>query len=342
MLHYGAMIGIERRDFLRMMLPIAFASGLVATACAQLPTETSPKLDQGKQRLNDELDKLPDSPIKSLLFVRVKPLFGPNPPTSINYDGLEVKVLNPRVFLKTVNAAGVSAEYSPRNSSSIDLEPLYPIRETHLKVPYLGLVLASEKSIIPAENIANDGTILLDVGFSTRMPLYEGLWPAITITTPESSYIKPAYKQLFKNFERLAYIKEACSLLLLDILIEETVKTMRGLDLDPTIEVKTPAGTIRQAEALIQSMQEINNSQGRLAAVIDMAGYLLAFKAVEHTEIDDPNNMDPHFVKVRPSMQTASLGTSPQDILYNSFRWVLTTPEADKYLVHVGNLNQIP
>lgn len=81
---------------------------------------------------------------------------------------------------------------------------------------------------------------------------------------------------------------------------------------------------------------------GRFAACFDLAGYLLAFKATEGTEIDDPNNMDPGLAKVRPSMQTVALGTSTVDILYNSFRWVLSTPDASSQLVHVGDIKKLP
>lgn len=307
----------------------------------QLDQEDSQKVDLGKQKLSTELDALPDSPIKTLLLGRVKPLYDSNPPKSINYDGLEIKVSNPKVILKTVNTNRVSGFFTPRDSSYITLEPLYPTRATRLRIPYLGLVLDSEKGTIPAENLAEDGTPLVDIEFPTDKVLYEGFSPVITITTPDPAVIKPEFRQLYRNFERFAYIKEACSALLIDILIEETVKKMHSLGLNITVETRTPSGTEKQAEALIHSLSIINNAQGRFAALIDLAGYLLAYKATEGTDIDDPHNMYPGLAKVRPGMQTINLGISSQEILYNSFHWALTT-DASREFVHVGNINNIP
>lgn len=304
--------------------------------------QEDPEEDLGKQKLNAELDQPPDSPIKTLLLNRVKPLYGPNPPKSLNYAGLEVKVSIPKVILKTENTKRVSGLFTPRDSSYTTPEPLYPTRATRLRIPYLGLVLASEKIDIPAENLAEDGTPLVDIDFPIDKALYEGFSPVMTITTPHPSIIKPGSRQLYKNFERFVYIKEACSALLVDILVEETVKKMHSLGLNITLEARTPGGTRRQAEALTQSLMIINNAQGRFAAVIDLAGYLLAYKAIEGTDVDDPNNMDPSFARVRPSMKAVNLGISPQDILYNSFHWVLTTPAASREFAHAGNINNIP
>lgn len=94
--------------------------------------EDSQKIDLGKRKLNIELDELPNSSIKTLLLSRVKPLYSPNPPKSINYDGLEVKVSNPKVVLKTVNINRVSGFFTPRDSSFTTPEPLYPTRATSI------------------------------------------------------------------------------------------------------------------------------------------------------------------------------------------------------------------
>ncbi len=301
--------------------------------------ETQSKPDEGKRRLNEELDRLSDSPIKSLLAARVKPFFGSNPPKSVTYDGLDIKVSNPTVVLKTVNTDSASGVYTPRDSSFSTLEPLYPTKEVTLKIPYLGLVSDSEKATIPAANLASDGTPLIDMNFPVDKPFYEGITPVITITTPDSSFIKSADKQLFKNFERFGYVKEACSMLLLDIYFEETVKEMHALGLNITMETRAKNGTVRQAEGLVQSLTVLHNAGGRIAASIDLAAYLLAFKALEGVDINYSYTMDQG---VRQSMQAVSLGTSAQDILFNSFRWVLGTPDASKQLDHFGNIANIP
>ncbi|MCL5091123.1 MAG: hypothetical protein M1514_03880 [Patescibacteria group bacterium] len=335
-----------RRNLIKALPFIILAPGLLVTACTvpkpqSIKQEVKPGVDEGKKRLNEELDKLPDSIVKSLLFARIKPLFGPNPPEKLNYDGLDIKAANPAVILETVNTNSVSG-HSTFRDISYKPDPLFPTKKTNIRFPYLGLVSDAEKPvIIPKDYLAKDGTILLDIVFSTDKPFIEGFSHSITVTAPDPSFVKPERRQNITNLERFCYIKEACSLLLIDIFTEETVKKIHELGLNIFLGARTQNKT-KQAEVLTQSLAVLSNSLGRFTVAVDLGGYLLAFKAIEGTDIDNPDNFDPNFVKLMANIRSVTLGTSSQEVLYNSFDWSLNTPEASSLLHHLGTLNKIP
>lgn len=337
-----------RRNFLKNLAlgGVIFAAPVFVTGCKSEkrtapPIETPLGADIGKQRLIKELDKLPDSVVKSLLQARIKPLFGQNPPSSLNYDGLDIKLSRSAVVLKNLNANSVSGHFTPRDSSTTKLEPLFPTKNSTLRLPYRGLMLDTEKQNFPPRNLDTDGNLLIDVEFPIDKPFYEGLSPVITVVAPDPAVLVENNRQIYKNLERLVLVKEACTFLLVDIFISEAVRKMHEAGFDITIEAKDRSGKIRQGEALIQSLALANNALGRIAAAIDLGGYLLAFKAVEGTEID-PEKLDESFAMARSSMKAVELGTLPKDVLYNSFHWAITDPDASQQLHHVGNINKIP
>lgn len=183
---------------------------------------------------------------------------------------------------------------------------------------------------------------MINITYPTNTPLYEGMDPQITMVSPDRTRADPSRRKLLENFERVTLIKEACAHLLFDLWVEEAVKTMHRLGLDPLVEVRQPNGQTKKAEAMIQSLVGFFDAKGRFAAALDLAGYLLGFKAIEGTELDDPNYTDANILKVVPKMRPVNLGTSGKEILTTSLNWAINTPEADTFLSHVGSLRSIP
>lgn len=337
---------LERREFLRI-LAAATLSGqlLIGSSEAPKPTpkptpEKPRELPLGKKKLNQEIDNLPPSPIKTLLVQRIRPYYILEYPRTVNFGGLEISIQNPQVQLRTENINQVSGRFTFRESTPS--EPLYPRQTAIVKIPYVGLILEREKGDIPPQNLAPDGTPLIEIVFEPGQPFYTGFSPFMEIATPDPKFVKPEYRKLYEVLERFIYLKEACSHLIFDLWTEEMVKKMRALGLRASIEAKRQDNTrATTAEVVSQSINEIHFNYGRIAAGIDLAAVIVASKAVEGTELVDPRFMDEKFKRVYPSIQGFSLGESPQDILYNSLRWALTTPEA-RLLHHVGNLDKIP
>lgn len=341
---------LERREFLKQSgfwVAVA-ASGQLIPASSELPkrslqtpTPEKPReLSLGKQKLNQEIDNLPQSPIKNLLVQRIKPYYGPGYPKTVNFGGLEINIQNPQVLLRTENINQVSGRFTFRGGLAPS-EPLYPAQTTVARLPYVGLLLESEKKDVPPQNIAPDGTPFIEITFEPEQPFYTGFSPLMEITTPDPKFIKPEYRKLYEVFERFIYLKEACSHLVFDLWTEETVKKMQALSLRTSIEARRADNTRVIAEIVSQSINTIHLNNGRIAAAIGLAAVIVASKAVEGTELVDPRLMDEDFKRVYPSIRKFNLGESPQDILYNSLHWALTAPEA-RLLDHVGNLDKIP
>lgn len=304
----------------------------------------------GRQRLIQELDVLPSSPIRDLLQERVKPFYQSIPPETINRGGLEIRIFNPTVKFSIVGPPRGNEPFllgvftaRPNENYPKGEGPFLPIGRIIRQVPYPLLILDRDKPRLDPKDLASDGTLLIGITFNANTPVQDGIWPLININAPESSSLTPAQRRLYGNRTRFAYIKEACTQLVYDLWLEEVISKINSLRLNPYIEVLKPDNSIGRIEIVTSSITTMNNSShGRLEAVLDLAGYLVAFKAVEKSDINAPRNLDDQgFKKARPLMEATNLGNTPHDILSRAFDWVLTTPEAGS-LIHVGNLERIP
>lgn len=327
---------VERREFLRLL---GFFGAAAVSGQLVIGSEKPQEVPLGKRKLIREIDGLPESPIKVLLLQRIKPYYRLDPPKTVDFGGIEIQIQHPEVRLKPENINQVSGRFTFRESRPS--EPLYPTQTTVVKIPYVGLLLDSERAEIPPQNLALDGTPLLEITFPYNRPFYTGFSPLIEVTTPDSSVIKPEYKKLYEVFERFVLIKEACSHLVFDLWVEEMVKKMHHLGFRSKVEARKADGSKATAEIVSQSINEIHNFNDRIVAAIDLAAYAVAFKAAEGTELVDLRYLDENYKKVYAGMRDISLGETPEDILYNSLRWALTTPEA-RLLHHAGSLDRIP
>jgi len=326
---------IQKKSFttasrLSLLKDIAiFAPGFLG-ACSskpsnsQLKTETSILALAGKLRLINELDTLPISVVEQLLSTRVRPIFEPKP-ASIKYDGLEVKIWDSSVVLEKTKEPNIESAFNLRLFSDHLPESLFPKKSETRQIPYIDSIFTDSERNSLSTSRAKDGTIMLDINFPADKPFYEGFSPEITIITPSNpESIRQADQKTFRNYERFSFIKEACRALLIDILTEETIKKMHNLGLDLKMEVNA-SNTTRQAEIVSESVYKIVYLQSRVTSLTNFASDLLAVKALQGTEFDDPKNMAPDLLQLRPSMQAVNLGSSAKEVLDNSFRWVLNT-----------------
>lgn len=327
---------IERRGFLKLL----GGAGAALLSGSVIGPEPMPhEFSLGKKKLIREIDNLPPSTIKTLLAQRIRPYYQFNYPKIVDFAGIEIKIQNPEVRLRTENVNQVSGRFTFRESRPS--EPLYPTQTTVVKIPYVGLLLDSERAEIPPQNLAADGTPFVEITFPKDRPFYTGFSPLVEITTPNPDVIRPGYEKLYKALERFVYVKEACSHLVFDLWVEEVAKKIRELNLQSVVEARKADGSKTTAEIVSQSTNVIYNFNRRPVAAIDLASYLVAVKAAEGTELVDPQYMDENFKRAYVSMGGVNLGETPRDILYNSLRWALTTPEA-KLLRHIGDLTKIP
>lgn len=318
-----------------LLLGLAALSGLIVPSSSQ----EAPK--PPKKRLLQAINSLPESPIKSLLANKTSLYYQDQPPQFVNISGVDFKIRAPAIVIETSNQIKPAGSYTPRSEGLSPSEALYPLAEETIKIPYLGLLLESERQNFPKDNLAQDQTPFLYIRFPTNRPLYEGFNHKITIVTPNPNLIKPDYRVEYAAYEEFGFIKEASGLLLDDIWIKEVIKKMQELGWPTHIQARKSDGSVVQTEIIIQSLRIITLNNGRFLAARDLASYLTAFKAVWGTWVFRELPKDPKFAQVLPGIKDVNLGDSEKEILYNSFKWAITSPAAQG-LVHMGSIKKLP
>lgn len=334
-------VAIEQLFQTEMPRRSVFLLALAALSGSIIPSSSQEAPKPPKKRLLRAINSLPESPIKSLLADRTFLYYQDQPPKSVNISGVDFKIRAPTIVIETSNQTEVGGSYIPRAEGLPPSEALYPVAEEVIKIPYLGLLLESERQNFLQDNLAQDQTPFVYIRFPTNIPLYEGFNHKITIVTPNPNLIKPDSRVEYAAYEEFGFIKEASGLLLDDIWIKEVIKKMQELGWPTHIQARKSDGSVVQTEIIIQSLHIITLNNGRFLAARDLASYLIAFKAVWGTWVFRELPKDPKFAQVLPGIKDVNLGDSENEILYNSFKWAITSPVAQG-LVHIGSIKKLP
>lgn len=340
---------MRRREFLAGLAGISAIKLLAgcATARPKIPTvpagPTAEVLSAeiqkpAREKLLQAITGLPEIPTKTLLTERVLPYFQEFPPSSKNFSEIEVKVYNPTAVSKLVDKNIVGGTYSAKDTNFPVDNPLFPIDNTTLTIPYVGLIVPGEK-INDQFSKAADGTSIVNVQFPSNRAFYEGIAPEIAIYLPRSGKVTNGSVQTIEQF---MYVKEACTMLLEDLWVQEVIKKMKDLCFSTHIPAQKSDGSLITGEAIMHSVGILVNRNGRLAGTNDLAGYIVALKAFENTQMWDDLMKDYDFQKVMPSIKDLNLGQNGKEIMVNSYNFVLNSKIAQNSLVAIGNLNQIP
>lgn len=345
--HWGG-LKVTRREALVVS---SFIGGSIITAIILkpwtwlTPPDEQPKSQElGKLRLLQEIDNLPQSAIKTLLTGRVKPVYQPNPPQTLDFDGEQVKIIDPIVRIETQQIPQVRGSFNFRGKSFVEYkpkEPLVPLVPTTISFPYTGFVLASEARSLGAKIDSDDVIFQIPIEFSPNNPLYEGFYPMITVTSADPATIKPEFLKLFQAYRSFVYIKEACSQLLEDLWLTDATRKLHQKGIRTKIEVQRPNGEITDAEIISTLLISLIGLGGRTTAMFDIAGHIIALKAVEGTEIASSSSLEPRIGQLAKTVKDIDLGQTPTEIVYNSLKLALTLPEA-RAIHYVGDLNKIP
>lgn len=344
---------VTRRVFLARAAAAALGLGAavgLATLGIRLTEDDSQSLGEEKQidarsELIQKIDLLPASQIKDLLEERVVPYFKtPTPFIAKRGD-----------FTYPVHASSVTKEFTldPNRAKSVDgtyitvapifsPEPLHLTGETILKIPLVaGLVQDHEKLLFPPENHAADGTIVFNVRFTPQDNIIEGFAPQITIVRPSPVIVPQDQKDIIDEFERIAFIKEAASILLDDILAEQTYLKMKKLGFPIYAQARKSDGEIVQAQMVHSLITTINNQNGRLLATLDTGGIIVALKAMEKSKSLSLGKADRVFAPIIDLLSTINLGNDAPTILSRAFDWSINYPEVSSLPIR-GNIRKIP
>ncbi len=320
------------------------AAGLIALGAVSSWTINELFLEENPSivRLRNTIESLPSSRIKELLQERVLPYYQPDPRSEITYSGVTFKVVPATVKEETETRPEIlaSGDFTPRRNYP-NATALYPLEDTEIEIPILNLLTEEELSEFPQDSKASDSTPLVNISYSTDIPFYQGLAPEITIRTANPKSLPERYQPLIPVFATLARIKEACGHLLFDILLENTVKKMKELNLPTHIGVRGTDNDPFEAEIISQSLQNINHNSGRFLAAYDIAANLLAIKAIKNTSLIAIAHRNVTYAQVIPEIEAINLSDNPDLILNQSLRWAITSVNGQK-LHHQGDLFSFP
>lgn len=342
-----------RRVFLARATACALGFGAAAGLAAlgiKLTEDDSQSSKKEKQidarsELLQEIDLLPQSQIKDLLEERVVPYFKtPTPFFARRGD-----------FIYPMHTSSVIKEFTidPNRAKIVDAtfsavapifspEPLHLTGETILKIPLVaGLVQEHEKRLFSPENHASDGTIVFNVRLTPQDNIIEGLAPQITIVRPSPVIVPQDSKDMIDEFERIAFIKEAASILLYDILVEQTYLKMKELGFPIYAQARKSDGKIVQAQMVHSLITTINNQNSRLLAALDAGGIIVALKAMEKSESLSLGKGARGFAPIIDSLPTINLGNDAPTILSRAFTWSINYPEVHSLPIR-GDMKKIP
>lgn len=298
---------------------------------------------EAKQKLFAIIEGLPDSPIKTSLIERVLPYYQ-QPGLVRNFYGVEIKVHTATIGIEYKNTILAEGGLEIRGEGDAPPEKLYPATDTAVSFPVTHVVQEQDRQRF-GRYFTRDGILVAPYLYRQTDGLYEGISPRITLTTIDRSKIRPDQVKFSEDMEQFILLKEACTLLLIDTYIEHTVRKMKELGLPTQIPVRKPNGTIVQAEIVSQVISEQHVVQGKLVAALDIAGSLVAFKAVEQTPLLETAAKGTSLAGINmngiyPEVKDVALGNTPDDILTASLSWAITNPNARR-LPHTGTLNDL-
>lgn len=337
---------LSRRSFFGASL--VFFSALSAACKGSEKTATpiasplsTPEVENGVDKLKTVVESLNPSPIKDLLIQRVLRYYQNPRSQFVELAGVRIPIFDSGVDITIIDRVGVGGAFSSRKSNKAPFEVLYPTKATFTLIPLVDLFAEVETNAYPQIAKLADGIRVISINFSPQTPTYEGVYPRISMQRPNPRLVKPDDQQFYQVNEGTVLVKEACANLLYEILLEETIKKMQQYNLPTSIEVRKANGSITQSEIVNQALTLISGPLGRSQAILDLASYLVGFKAISGTVMGEEQFQAPYIREVLGPTKDMNLGNSPEAILANSFHWVLANPSALK-LPHVGDLNRIP
>lgn len=270
--------------------------------------------DSSKAKLVEAIAELPTSPLKELLQSRIVSLFTNKTPYTARRENLEFTVHGSDVSMPNTN------DFQHLNGQySIFGEDYIPALTTILKDDTLTFPLNTQ--------IAQSGgseNVLLPFTVREGEAIKEGIFPTISVDNPNSSLIPNSYKEAVKATQKVLFVKEACSLLLIMLLAEQTSQKMSRLGLPDTYATLGKDGALVNINTVFSFISASINNKGRTLAATDIGGVLLAHTAMKGMPAQDVViRSSPIDAQIIASLSKTDIGNTPNSILDNTFKWAL-------------------
>lgn len=317
----------------------------ILAACSPGPSPENPPSNELRNRLLKELFGLPERPIKAVLVDKILPYFQKKPPFTLNRSGLDLNIYRFDIDQRRTQDTEVTGELNLFYGQSLTNTLHASVGITKTKIPVPNIIKEGEIALASPEDLAPDKkTLLVSYDIHSGYFIPNGLYPKIIITSPSPEDTRINRTNL-TAVESYMLIKEACTLLFADIMLEETYKRAQELGLPIKVKAQDTQGKTVDAEAItslwLKLKENTDNLFGRTLAAVDLAGYLIALKAFEQTPTIKELAKDSRYESIMRFLPSINLGTTPHDIWERSLEQALTN-SALSTLKFEYNINKIP
>lgn len=306
------------------------------------PTETQPIRNSGVAELLSAVDTLPASPLQQAVSSRLHRYYSNPQPMSVSYGDLSFSIVQPTVTINRnidQRTDGVNGNFNYRKNTP-RANVLSSVDQFAWAVPLNDLLLEGEINKLPKQYHGQNNRFIYPFNFPVGAKFVEAIQPAIEINSYESQrkFFTPKEQQ---DLIRATIVKEACSLALQDIFVTNVVDNMRALNLPTRIDAYTSNGERVNASPIVDIMAILSTNKGRFIASLDLGGYLLMFKLLEGTDVEQAFAKLPNYREAIDSAKRFNLPLDPNKLFAASVRWVNSDPVTQK-LGHVGDFGLIP
>lgn len=343
------MITVDRRSFLK--LTVFAAAEVVLTACqskSKAPAQSVAEkakaegrdLDSPLEIAKKAIADLPPTYLKQLLEQRVLTFYTEQTlPFTVSRGDYQFPVWD-RKLVQTLHDMPdtVQGTFSFREQGTSF--PVYrPLSNVDLKYPLVGILTEEDKTRFEQGNIASDGTVFINIGYTPEHVFTDGVTPGIQIMKPR--IVSPAKRDEINAYLTFSWVKEFYSLLLDDIGAELAYKKMHSLNFTTMINVQNDKGDIRNAEVIQMLRTSVHNQNGRTKAALDIGGYVLAAKAFEGTQVMSLVEKNKEYANAFSALRNLQLGNSPEQVMLDCYQWINNNPISENFK-HEGRMQDLP
>lgn len=287
--------------------------------------------------LMSKIHDLPKSPIKELLESRITPYFGDQVPKRSLISGFSFPVFTTEVN-QTYNTSQRATNGDNTIRKSLPLDDVYVTQQQRLRAPYPYLIKADDRKRFPDDAFYGDIPVFT-IDYPAGHVFTYGVAPQINIDYPRPENIPSHLKARIQADVAFVYLKEAASLLLQHLFIEQMVGISMKADYPTEVTLQNKNGKEFQGEVYHSLFANLINRSGRLTAAVDAGGIVVALKAMEGTQAISELSGDFHLGPILRNMP--NLGNTAESVLKRAFNWAVNYPQV-KTLPIAGNIDLIP
>lgn len=302
----------------------------ITTTSAQPTVETVEKAQEPltKQEIVNNLLEL-QGPYRDFAQSVIS-VYSESPPRTITINGVIMNVYPPRVEYTESEKKSINGRFK-LNTNTDKQMPSYLLLEKfklEMLLPYLN----DDSSPYSYTTIIDD-----------QHPFASGMEPVITLVEPQKGVVKEPFLQILPALRKFVVRKEALTFAGVLWYMHDMISL--NSNSYPHFYM-IDASTKEKVDIITHIYREATRDDGRLVALMDLFGAILAFKTFEQTDsqvLQFIRKGDPDQGLVIDLVQRSDFGKDPKEFVPRIFRFILDNKELLlKVRKTIGDFNKLP